>query len=118
MAKETFDYQELLHTPIFKMDGMELEYLIKRAINGNAEPVAQQQKDTETHFVYGIKGIAQIFGCSPATARFPSKARLPVAFRIKRSGIINKAISQVGRKITTDADMALDLARRSNLKFV
>lgn len=107
MAKETFDYQELLHTPIFKMDGMELEYLIKRAISGNAEPVAQQQKDAETHFVYGIKGIAQIFGCSPATAS-----------RIKRSGVINKAISQVGRKITTDADMALDLARRSNLKFV
>jgi hypothetical protein len=49
--------------------------------------------------VYGIAGIAQIFGCS-----------IPTASRIKRSGVINAAISQVGRKITIDVDKALELA--------
>ena len=54
---------------------------------------------TEHKYVYGIAGIAQIFGCS-----------IPTASRIKRSGVINAAISQVGRKITIDVDKALELA--------
>ena len=51
------------------------------------------------HLVYGIKGIADTFGCS-----------IPTANRIKRSGIIDGAITQVGRKIIIDADLALELA--------
>ena len=49
--------------------------------------------------VFGIKGIADTFGCS-----------IPTANRIKRSGIIDGAITQVGRKIVIDADLALELA--------
>ena len=41
------------------------------------------------------------FGCS-----------LPTANRIKQSGKINRAITQVGRKIIVDADLALELAGR------
>ena len=37
---------------------------------------------------YGIEGIARVFGCS-----------VPTANRIKKSGIIDKAITQIGRKI-------------------
>lgn len=50
-------------------------------------------------YVYGIKGIADLFGCS-----------VPTANKIKRSGKIDKAITQVGRKIVVDAEMALELA--------
>ena len=51
------------------------------------------------HLVYGIKGIADTFGCS-----------IPTANRIKKSGVIDDAITQVGRKIVVDADLALELA--------
>ena len=50
----------------------------------------------------GIKGIAELFGCS-----------VPTANRIKRSGIINDAITQIGRKIIVDAEKALGLAAGS-----
>lgn len=49
-------------------------------------------------YVYGIAGIAQIFNCSMTTAN-----------RIKASGRIDKAISQTGRIIVVDADLALEL---------
>ena len=35
------------------------------------------------------------------------------ANRIKKSGIIDKAITQIGRKIVVDADLALSLAKES-----
>ena len=50
-------------------------------------------------YVYGIKGIAELFNCS-----------IPTANRIKASGKIDGAITQIGRKIIVDADLALELA--------
>ncbi len=47
--------------------------------------------------MYGILGIAKLFGCS-----------LPTANRIKKSGKIDKAITQIGRKIIVDAELALN----------
>ena len=55
----------------------------------------------EKRYVYGLAGIAHLFGCS-----------LPTANRIKQSGKINRAITQIGRKIIVDADLALELAGR------
>ena len=63
-------------------------------------PVQKLEKTPEKRIVYGIKGIAEIFGCSTPTAQ-----------RIKNSGKIKKAITQVGRKIIVDADLALRLFR-------
>lgn len=51
--------------------------------------------------VEGIKGIARIYGCSMATAQ-----------RIKNSGLIDAAITQVGRKIVTDTRLALALLQK------
>ena len=51
----------------------------------------QPVTDTERKYVYGILGIAKLFGCS-----------LPTANRIKKSGKIDKAITQIGRKIIVD----------------
>lgn len=45
--------------------------------------------------VYGIDGIARIFGVSASTAK-----------RIKASGVIDKAVSQKGRVIVTDVTLA------------
>ena len=52
-------------------------------------------------YVYGLKGIMQLFGCSNMTAQ-----------RYKK-GIIKAAVSQYGRKIVTNADLALELFRQA-----
>ena len=58
----------------------------------------EDERTTKRNLVYGIAGIAQLFNCSMTTAN-----------RIKASGKIDKAISQTGRMITVDADLALRL---------
>ena len=70
-----------------------------RALLQNAIPVNNPPESKE--YVYGIKGIAELFHCSYTEA-----------YRIKRSGKINKAIKQNGRKIITDAKKALELFDR------
>lgn len=58
-------------------------------------------ESSRRNLVYGIGGIAQLFNCSMTTAN-----------RIKASGKIDKAISQCGRMITVDADLALQLMKK------
>ena len=81
------------------MTGEELNFLL----NGSMEAKANEQTPVvQKRTYYGIEGIAQVFGCS-----------VPTANRIKRSGIIDAAITQVGRKIIVDADKALALAKEA-----
>lgn len=54
-------------------------------------------EDLPSH-VHGLAGIAQIYKCS-----------IPTAQRIKRSGKIDAAIVQIGRKIVVDTRKALQL---------
>ena len=98
------NFDSLKKKPVAMMTGEELAALV-------ADAVAPTDDDatTATHlvaslpkYVYGIKGIAELFGCS-----------VPTANRIKRSGIINDAITQIGRKIIVDAEKALILAAGS-----
>ena len=94
---------ELLDKPVWQMTGEELLFL---AQHGNIStikesPKASSSSKEEKRYVYGLAGIARLFGCS-----------LPTANRIKQSGKINRAITQVGRKIIVDADLALELAER------
>lgn len=81
--------------PIFQMSGEELFFLIREGASTSASP----NRSGSEKYVYGIKGIADLFGCS-----------VPTANKIKRSGKIDKAIIQVGRKIIVDAELALELA--------
>ena len=69
-------------------------------INGNNQR-PEQEPPQQKRYVYGIAGIAQLLNCSTATAN-----------RIKSSGKIDRAISQSGRTITVDADLALELIRK------
>ena len=80
------------------MTGEEFIFLSKHASN-QTEAQPQPITDRERKYVYGIPGIAKLFGCS-----------LPTANRIKKSGKIDKAITQIGRKIIVDAELALELA--------
>lgn len=50
------------------------------------------------HYVYGLKGLCSLLGCSISTAA-----------RIKQSGAIDAAVSQRGKIIVIDADLVLDI---------
>ena len=103
--------QELLSKPVWQMTGEEFIMLSRHAsgqteaqpqpVTDTVQTEAQPQPVTDTNrkYVYGIPGIARLFGCS-----------LPTANRIKKSGKIDKAITQIGRKIIVDAELALELA--------
>ncbi len=90
--------QELLSKPVWQMTGEEF-IMLSRHASSQTEAQPQPVADTNRKYVYGILGIAKLFGCS-----------LPTANRIKKSGKIDKAITQIGRKIIVDAELALELA--------
>lgn len=82
------------------MTGEEFMFLSKTASQNdeaNNHDTPSQSKFVKK-YVYGIDGIAEIFGCSR-----------PTASRIKKSGRINAAIRQIGRKIVVDVELALSL---------
>ena len=86
------------------MTGEELLFLAQQgSIQREGDTQDKTLAKEERHFVYGLSGLARLFGCS-----------LPTANRIKQSGKIDRAITQVGRKIIVDADLALELAGRKS----
>ena len=97
------EVKNLLSKPVWQMTGEEFILLNRHALQENEVRTVQPAADKEKKYVYGIGGIARLFGCS-----------IPTANRIKKSGRINRAITQIGRKIIVDADMALELAGRKS----
>ena len=92
---------ELLDKPVWQMTGEELLFLARHGAVPKTEDANVISSKEQRRYVYGLSGIARLFGCS-----------LPTANRIKQSGKINRAITQIGRKIIVDADLALELAGR------
>lgn len=97
--EERFNLNQLLQKPIAMMTGEELCFLITKSVETTEKSTLQT---TSKGNYYGIEGIARVFGCS-----------VPTVNRIKKSGIIDKAITQIGRKIVVNADLALSLAKES-----
>lgn len=93
------ELQSLLSKPVWQMTGEELLFLSRQTADTNTTQYPTQEPPMQKRYVYGIAGICEIFSCSK-----------PTAIRIKKSGRIDKAITQVGRKIVIDADLALQLA--------
>lgn len=89
---------ELKSKPLWQMTGEEFLYLQQHS-EKNEQQSIPPIPDTSKKYVYGIGGIARLFGCS-----------IPTASRIKKSGKIAKAITQIGRKIIVDSVLALELA--------
>lgn len=87
---------ELKAKPLWQLTGEEFLFL-QQATQTTQNP--ENPTEPTKKYVFGIIGIAQLFGCS-----------IPTANRIKRSGKIEKAITQIGRKIIMDAELALELA--------
>ncbi len=88
----------LIDKPIWQMQGSELVELIKSSIEGISKTNAVQEKK----YVYGITGIQKLLNCSESSAK-----------RLKKSGVINEAIIQNGRKIIIDVEKALELLKKN-----
>ena len=56
--------------------------------------------EVKSHLVYGLAGLAKLLGVCKSTAS-----------KIKSSGILDPAISQHGKVIVIDADLALELMK-------
>ena len=72
------EIRELLSKPVWQMTGEEFILLNRHALQEREARAAQPAADTEKKYVYGIGGIARLFGCS-----------MPTANRIKKSGKID-----------------------------
>lgn len=95
--------KDLKEKPIWQMTGEEFLFLQQNSESKQVQSAAAIVPNTQKKYVYGIAGIARLFGCSTPTAN-----------RIKHSGKIDKAITQIGRKIIVDAELALELAGRKS----
>lgn len=102
IMQKILSIETLLQTPVCMMTGEQLAFLVSNLplLNKQGNKASSDEEAAKPRrLVYGIKGIADTFGCS-----------IPTANRIKKSGVIDDAITQVGRKIVVDADLALELA--------
>ena len=76
---------ELLGKPVWQMTGEDLLFLAQHSnMSTSMELTKTSSSKEEKRYVYGLAGIARLFGCS-----------LPTANRIKQSGKINRAITQM-----------------------
>lgn len=83
--------------PIWQLTiGEFVEILESRIPKSIVEKVSIEKLDST--YVYGLKGLAKILGCSTNYAG-----------RLKRTGIFDKAIKQKGRTIIVNVEMALKL---------
>lgn len=95
--------EQLLKQPIWQFTGEQFLELLrfKNAEEPQAPKEVQDNSNSRT-YVYGIAGLCELLKCSKATAH-----------RIKNSGIIKDAITQTGRKIIIDVELALEKIRLS-----
>lgn len=96
--------EDLLSKPIWQMTGEEFLTLLELHLDKAKEEVTVEYKQSPKH-VYGIRGIANILDCSISTAN-----------RVKKSGILDEAIIQVGRTIIVDKEKAFELLKNQNFK--
>lgn len=99
----------LKEKPLFQATlGDLIEALNERVSNDNKgkDGRGNTNLSSEKRYVRGMKELAEVLHCS-----------VPTAQRIKSSGVLDAAISQSGKTIIVDVDLALDLLRLSNKKW-
>ena len=99
------EYVALLDKPLWQFTGKDHAYMMKHVLMESLS-VESTEPSSQKRYVQGYQDIATLFGCSKSTAQ-----------RIKKSGIIDEAITQVNRKILVDAYLALQLVKESGCKM-
>lgn len=89
-----------LNKPIVSATLADLKELLHDMQLEQSLDLCSSKDSSDKHYVYGLAGIAQLLSCSISTA-----------YRIKQSGVIDPAVSQVNRLLIVDADLVLDLLR-------
>lgn len=101
------NFEHLLEKPIWQMTGEEFLSLLKNSKRDSEKDLETQSNiiapSSNNKYVYGIRGIANLLNCSISTAN-----------RIKKKGVIDKAIIQQGRTIIVDAEKALELLKNDS----
>jgi len=92
-----------LTRPIWQLTVAEFLELQKEATTQRQQEQQPQPRIGVPEYVYGISGLAKLLGCSPSTAA-----------SIKRSGIIDAAITQHQRTIIIHSATALNLLRKTH----
>ena len=92
--------EELLNKPLLTCTLGDFKTILAQALRDNELDALAAVPPKR--YVFGLAGLMSLFGCSISTAE-----------RIKQSGVIDQAISQVGDIIVVDAELALDLLRLS-----
>ena len=90
-----------LNKPLFQCTLGEFKSVIVEAIRD--KELESLAATPPKKYVYGLAGLRELLGCSISTAE-----------RIRKSGIIDEAISRANNILVIDADLALDLLRVSN----
>ena len=91
---ESFDPNK----PLFQCTLGDLKAVVAEAMRDN-ELEKLTAKPPKT-YVYGLAGLMNLMGCSISTAE-----------RIRKSGIIDEAISRAGNILVIDAELALELLK-------
>ena len=95
--------QSLMDKSLFSISVSEFIEAIKI---GMAETLSNTPPDgisSKKHYIYGLKGLCSLLGCSLSTAA-----------RVKKSGVIDAATSQQGKIVVFDADLVIDLLNVQN----
>lgn len=92
--------EELLNKPLITCTLGDFKSILSEALRD--KELEDLASAPPKKYVYGLAGLMKLFGCSISTAE-----------RIKQSGVIDQAVSQVGDIIVVDAELALDLLRVS-----
>jgi hypothetical protein len=84
--------------PLFQCTLGEFKAVIVEALREKElENIAEAH---EKKYVYGLAGLMKLLGCSISTAE-----------RIRKSGVIDQAISRTGNILVIDSELALELLK-------
>lgn len=86
-------------TRIIDLTLADLRAIVREQVEEAIRADRATRQDTP-RFVYGLKGLMDLFHCSKSTAA-----------RIKASGKIDRAIRQIGDKMVIDSELALSLLK-------
>lgn len=91
----------ILEKQLFAMTGAEILELFSAIAPFEQKPITEDYT-TQKH-VYGLSGLSNLLGCGKTTAQ-----------KIKNSGILDDAITQNGKKLIINADLALKLMKQNS----
>lgn len=89
--------KDFLETPLWQLSVSEFLEVQKMALSEQGSEKQETPQTKKKNYVYGLRGIRNLFHVSHATAQ-----------RLK-DGVLNPAVRQLGRKIIVDADLAMEL---------